>query len=75
MRVIYEIALEIIIIQPVTKTNYLLLWRYPVKVLNRSAKQVGRLGSEHYRLAMFKIQKRVLTSVFYFAFVKMCHSY
>ena len=59
---IYEIAWEIIIpiIQPVTKTNYLLLWRYPVKfisVLNRSAK--------HYSLAMFKIQKRVLTFVLF----------
>ena len=75
MRVIYEIALEIIIpiIQPVTKTNYLLLWRYPVKVLNSSAKQVGRLGSKQNMLAMFKIHKRVLTSVSYFAFVKMCH--
>ena len=75
MRVIYEIALEIIIpiVQPVTKTNYLPLWRYPVKVLNSSAKQVGRLGSKQNMLAMFKIHKRVLTSVSYFAFVKMCH--
>ena len=71
MLVIYVIAWEIIIviIQPVTKTNYLLLWRHTVKlisVLNRSANQVGRTGSKHYRLAMFKIQKRVLTFVSYF---------
>ena len=76
MRVIYKIALEIIIpiIQPVTKTNYLLLWRYPVKVLNSSAKQVSRLGSKQNMLAMFEIQQRVLSSVPHFAFLKMCHS-
>ena len=54
MRVIHEIVWEIIIlkIQPVTNTNYLLLRRYPVKlisVLNRSAKQVSRSGSKQIK--------------------------
>ena len=58
------------------KTNYLLLWRYPAKlisVLNRSAKQVSRSGSKTLQVGdvQRKIKKkRVLTFVSYFAFLK-----
>ena len=61
MRVIHEmIAWEIIIlkIQPVTK-SYLLLWRYPVKLISVFTGQQNRSADrtvKNYRLAMFNVR-------------------
>ena len=60
MRVIHEIAWEIIIlkIQPVTK-SYLLLWRYPVKLISVLTGQQNRSADQtlkNYRLAMFNVR-------------------
>ena len=54
------------------------LWRYPVKLINRSAIQVSDRTVKHYRLAMMinvKVQSECLCPLsLILRFLKMCHS-
>ena len=65
-------------IQPVTKTNYLLLWRYPVKRISVTGQRNGSAdrAAKHYRIAMLNVRykKRFVTFVSDFVVLKTCHS-
>ena len=79
MRAIHEIAREIIILNSTGyKTNYLLLWRYPIKRVPVTGQQNGSADRtvRYYGLAMFNVSyKTLLTFVsINFLFLKTCHS-
>ena len=73
---IHENAREIIILNSTgNKTNYLLLWRYPIKRISVTGQQNGSADRtvKHYRLAMFNVRyKTLLTFASDFAFLKTC---
>ena len=76
MRAIHEIAREIIILNSTGyKTNYLLLWRYPIKRTAVTGQQNGSDRTvKYYGLAMFNVRyKTLLTFVSNFLFLKTCH--
>ena len=79
MRAIHEIARELTILNSIGyKTNYLLLWQYPIKRISITGQQNGSADRTviHYRLATFNVKsvryKTLMTSVSDFALLKTC---
>ena len=78
MRAIHEIARELTILNSIGyKTNYLLLWRYPIKRISITGQQNGSADRTviHYRLATFNVKsvryKTLMTFVSDFALLNM----
>ena len=79
MPAIHEITRELTILNAIgDKTNYLLLWQYPIKRISITGQQNGSADRTviHYRLATFNVKsvryKTLMTSVSDFALLKTC---
>ena len=67
MRAIQEIAREITILNSIGyKTNYLFLWRYPIKRFSVTGQQNGSADRtvKHYRLAPFNVKVRKVRNAY-----------
>ena len=79
MPAIHEITRELTILNAIgDKTNYLLLWQYPIKCISITGQQNGSADRTviHYRLVTFNVKSvrytTLMTSVSDFALLKMC---
>ena len=79
MPAIHEITRELTILNAIgDKTNYLLLWQYPIKRISITGQQNRSADRTviHYRLATFNVKsvryKTLMTSVSDFALLKTC---